>query len=657
MSSAEYLALLEKAHATTFAHPAYNGSLHTRALAHVGESTTGAALITFCPAVLGKTPDIDTLLLFFIKEFDAILKRGKEYVLIFCQSGLSSFKGIGVGFLRRVHNILGRSFKKNITGLYIVHPTNAVKTMLFFARPFVSKKFWKKVHYFSRTTQLLSSPLLANALYYPGAMGKGGQLVLPVHALAEDDGLSLEGNWAIRPYPIRFMGCPVSVQLQNLYGIPDFLSTCYQILASDVANLSIDGIFRISGDADEMNMLLRQFEQDGVKHNSTASVFQWYEGDGGQTESQATTIEEKVTSTTTTTNNNNNNNNNTTKIHIVCNIMKKFMREMIEPLFPHKIYEPMIHLFKTCKNLNAANHMNHMLSTGITSLFSQTLDAVAINNVYVFLSFLKRVAQQEGNRMNETNLAIVMAPNVLRTPPPPPLDPDADASVVQERTQILQDAMEGVQLTIQLLRWMVDNVDALFVVTAGGREQKDLSFLLWSIDTENIGQRYPNQKRPTQQGMVNVSMRNYVAVEEEVEEAAEIEEVEEVEEEVEEVEEQEEQEQEQETKTTIDRSKLQNLSEADRKSEFFKSMSAARKVKEEQKKTVRQEKLDAMDEEEQVAFLQSEQDEIRHAKQKDKSLKMLVKGAKNPLKRGKGKGRKGKKKGKGVDTSADSSER
>ena len=206
---------------------------------------------------------------------------------------------------------------------------------------------------------------------------------------------------------------------------------------------------------------------------------------------------------------------------------------------------------------------------------------------------------------------------------------------------------------------MVDNVDALFVVTAGGREQKDLSFLLWSIDTENIGQRYPNQKRPTQQGMVNVSMRNYVAVEEEVEEAAEIEEVEEVEEEVEEVE------QEQETKTTIDRSKLQNLSEADRKSEFFKSMSAARKVKEEQKKTVRQEKLDAMDEEEQVAFLQSEQDEIRHAKQKDKSLKMLVKGAKNPLKRGKGKGkgkgkgRKGKKKGKGVDTgtSADSSER
>jgi hypothetical protein len=215
--------------------------------------------------------------------------------------------------------------------------------------------------------------------------------------------------------------------------------------------------------------------------------------------------------------------------------------------------------------------------------------------------------------------------------------------------------MEGVQLTIQLLRWMVDNVDALFVVTAGGREQKDLSFLLWSIDTENIGQRYPNQKRPTQQGMVNVSMRNYVAVEEEVEEAAEIEEVEEVEEEVEEVEEQEEQEQE--TKTTIDRSKLQNLSEADRKSEFFKSMSAARKVKEEQKKTVRQEKLDAMDEEEQVAFLQSEQDEIRHAKQKDKSLKMLVKGAKNPLKRGKGKGRKGKKKGKGVDTSADSSER
>ena len=71
----------------------------------------------------------------------------------------------------------------------------------------------------------------------------------------------------------------------------------------------------------------------------------------------------------------------------------------------------------------------------------------------------------------------------------------------------------------------------------------------------------------------------------------------------------------------MDRSNLSNLSEAERKKEFFKSMNANKAKEEEAKKQARLDKLNAMDEETKAAFLQAEADEVQHQKQKDKSLK------------------------------------
>lgn len=478
--SAEYVALLEKAKATDFSSQEYAGMLHERVLSQVGTLSNGAALFCFCPAVLGHSPDLDKLLLFFLREFDPVINGGEDstYAIIFCQSGMTSFKGIGIGFLRKVYNMLGRRFKKNIKGLYILHPTTALKTLFFFAKPFISKKFWRKVKYFYHHKKLLCHDVLSNATVFSGAMSSGGELILPVNVLAEDDKLPLEGTWAVRPYPIRFFGCPSSSQLENTYGVPAFLCKMYQLLLLN-EHLTTEGIFRVSGDADRISVLLRQFELEGVRSNSVDCVQKWYDGASGETKSTGTDDDDGAEPSV--------------KVHIVSNMLKGFLRNMVEPLFPNTtVYVPLSHLFKTSSShANATGGaendggktVNAGLKQGVQSLFSQVLSISEINNIFLFLIFFNKVCSlSNANRMTSTNIAVVLAPNVLRPPPPPPLDPNADSAMITERSAMLKQALENAALDIQILKWLIEHVDELFVVhTHSGMEVSDMEDILSTL--------------------------------------------------------------------------------------------------------------------------------------------------------------------------------
>ena len=484
----EYLQLLSEAQSpsTDFTDPVYSGIRHNRVLSLSGTLPSGAAVFTFVPSVLGAAPDLHKLLLFFVRELhDVITTNDAGYCMVFCQSGASSFRGVGISFLRRVYKILGRRFKKNIKALLILHPTNALKTLFFFARPFISTKFWRKVHYFQTGSELVSSELLSGAVWGPGSMGKKGVLVLPTISMSIDDGLPLTGTWTARDSPIRFMGCPVEHELINSYGIPDFLSTCYQLLGM---SLNTDGMFRISADSDETSSLLRTFETAGVSDNTTESIFAWYE----QQKVELGEIPSECT-------------------HTLCVLLKTYLRERPEPLFPKKVYAPLIALFRGLKLVACQQEIDLVaLRSGITSLLSQMLTPVEINNLFVFLLFLNKVAlQKEHNRMDVQNLCVVFSPNVLRPPPPVALDPNADASEVQKRVGLLQQALEEINYTIQLLKFMVENVTLLFSVRvrgdgggggggggsggsggSGGVEYKrDPCEIMTSIDNGNIGNR------------------------------------------------------------------------------------------------------------------------------------------------------------------------
>ena len=65
------------------------------------------------------------------------------------------------GYIRRIYNSLTRKYKKNMQGLYVIHPTLMLKTFFTFARPFVSSKFWRKLHYVHSIDEVCAHNLAA----------------------------------------------------------------------------------------------------------------------------------------------------------------------------------------------------------------------------------------------------------------------------------------------------------------------------------------------------------------------------------------------------------------------------------------------------------------------------------------------------------------
>jgi len=95
--------------------------------------------------VPAKTVDLDRLLLFFIWTLDPFVSQ--DYVLIYVHTHFSSENMPKFNWLRKCYSIFSRKYKKNLKELFIVQPTNLVKTTMKFFKPFISNKFWRKLHY------------------------------------------------------------------------------------------------------------------------------------------------------------------------------------------------------------------------------------------------------------------------------------------------------------------------------------------------------------------------------------------------------------------------------------------------------------------------------------------------------------------------------
>jgi hypothetical protein len=49
--------------------------------------------------------------------------------------------------ISQIYRRMPRFLRKNIHELHVLHPNFFLKSLFVFLRPFLSKKFWKKLHY------------------------------------------------------------------------------------------------------------------------------------------------------------------------------------------------------------------------------------------------------------------------------------------------------------------------------------------------------------------------------------------------------------------------------------------------------------------------------------------------------------------------------
>nr|XP_023017961.1 protein prune homolog 2 [Leptinotarsa decemlineata] len=142
---------------------------YKRVLSHGGYLRAGGhtAIVLFSACYL---PDrsrvdydyvMDNLFLYVLWTLERLVTE--DYVLVYLHGGATRLPSFG--WLKRCYQMVGRKLRKNLSHLYMVHPTLWIKTMLFMAKPFISSKFYRKITFVSTLRELMVRvPIEAAAL-------------------------------------------------------------------------------------------------------------------------------------------------------------------------------------------------------------------------------------------------------------------------------------------------------------------------------------------------------------------------------------------------------------------------------------------------------------------------------------------------------------
>ena len=85
------------------------------------------------------------LFLYLISLLDNLIFD--NYVLIYIHSGVQQAQLPSYPWIKQFYEFLNERMKKSLSALYIVNPSSWIKTTLKLSKPFISKKFWQKLHF------------------------------------------------------------------------------------------------------------------------------------------------------------------------------------------------------------------------------------------------------------------------------------------------------------------------------------------------------------------------------------------------------------------------------------------------------------------------------------------------------------------------------
>ncbi|KAK9696163.1 Bcl2-/adenovirus E1B nineteen kDa-interacting protein 2 [Popillia japonica] len=131
---------------------------YKRVLSHGGYLRAGGhtAIVVFSACFLPDKSRIDydyvmdNLFLYVLWTLERLVTE--DYVLIYLHGAATRLPSFS--WLKRCYQLVGRKLRKNLTHLYIVHPTLWIKTMLFMAKPFISTKFYRKITFVGSLKEL-----------------------------------------------------------------------------------------------------------------------------------------------------------------------------------------------------------------------------------------------------------------------------------------------------------------------------------------------------------------------------------------------------------------------------------------------------------------------------------------------------------------------
>jgi Rho GTPase-activating protein 1 len=258
---------------------------------------------------------------------------------------MSEGKKPSFSWLRKVYGTITRKYKKNLKQLFIVNPSFWVKAGFQFFRPFVSGKFWKKVVYVSEVRQLYQY-MSPTQIRFPDYVTHQAGFIKNSNAMF---GQSLD----------MAMAHPMNEGLQ----IPILIQSAIEAVTAN--GLEVEGIFRISGNATRIKQLQETFDK-----GNTVNL-----------------IEED-------------------DIHAVAGLLKRYLRELPEPIIPFSLFPLLISV--------ATDHTPDDIKQALIQAQLCELTPTAFIILDRLIRLMVKIASHESkNRMGASNLAIVLGPNIM----------------------------------------------------------------------------------------------------------------------------------------------------------------------------------------------------------------------------------------------------
>ncbi|KAG0350968.1 hypothetical protein BG005_009518 [Podila minutissima] len=295
--------------------------------------------------------DYDVILRVVLAQLEQFVEN--DYTVVMFSGG--AIYRPGWRWLFKAYRSLNRRYKKNLKALYIVHPSTWPRLILGTMNAVISPKFGAKVHYIDNLSHLARVVPL-NQINIPPAVYK--------HNLKFESTITLpEGQ---EDHAHRVFGAPLERLMgpQGEKGLPVFIQDCISNLIQH--GLCVEGLFRRSPSSAMLKQVRAAYDRGNPIFLSEYDI------------------------------------------HISAVLLKLFLRELPEPIFPIAIYA----------QLQQQNRADAQKKTTLEFVKTEVVDKVPHNNLILMMEvfrLLKMVADRhEVNKMTTHNLALVMSPNMVR---------------------------------------------------------------------------------------------------------------------------------------------------------------------------------------------------------------------------------------------------
>ncbi|XP_050315000.1 rho GTPase-activating protein 8 [Anthonomus grandis grandis] len=318
-----------------------------------GDDAIGRKVIVLYASRLPPVNEIDhTLFLTYLKyTLESYVEQ--DYSLIYFHHGLTSKNKPSLRWLVQAYKAFDRNYKKNLKALYLIHPTGFLKIVSQIFRPLISAKFGKKLNYIYSLKELNDVVPI-------------DKLDIPYEVIEHDKKLNggvpiSSETYQEQMIPTQQFGVTIQFIRDNYHvTIPPVVRQCIEYLEQPDA-LETEGIFRRSANATKVKALKELANQ-------------------GQT----VTFEDP---------------------HEAAVLLKKFLRELREPLLTYEIYDEIMQFQSWNKDEQLRN---------VSILMMEKLPEDNYKVLKYIIGFLSRVMERSDlNKMNAQNLAVVFGPNLV----------------------------------------------------------------------------------------------------------------------------------------------------------------------------------------------------------------------------------------------------